>query len=121
MVSKKWHNKGMKVHSSLYDTIATISYTIGTTVKSYNVPCTINGLSDQEKATGAYSLSTLYFTFRYDDIKLATEKKTKLADCIVRGFKGKDIIYLGTKYSIDAESPNGSTQDCVVLRGLVNG
>ena len=117
---KDYHNRGMKLHGNLFDSKCTITYTVNTVVKAYDIKCTVASLSNEEKATGKYSLSTLYFTLCYDNIKTATEKKTKTTDCITSGFIGKSITYEGVKYAIDAENPNGSTRDCVVLRGVIN-
>lgn len=116
-----FHNRGMRLHGNLFDSYCTITYTINNITKAYDIKCTVAGLSYEEKATGKYSLSTLYFTLYYDNIKIATEKKTKTTDCITNGFTGKSITYKGVKYAIDAENPNGSTRDCIVLRGVVNG
>ena len=118
---KDYHNRGMKLHGNLFDSKCTITYTVNTVVKAYDIKCTVASLSNEEKATGKYSLSTLYFTLYYDNIKTATEKKTKTTDCITSEFIGKSITYEGVKYAIDAENPNGSTRDCVVLRGVVGG
>ena len=118
---KDYHNRGMKLHGNLFDSKCTITYTTNNVIKAYDIKCIVASLSDEEKATGKYSLSTLYFTLYYDNIKIATEKKTKTTDCITSGFQGKSITYEGVKYAIDAENPNGSTRDCVVLRGVVNG
>ena len=79
----------------------------------------MHGLSDADISNGKYSSTTLYFSFRYEDLKSAKERKTGKTGCIITGFKGRDIIYKGTKYSIDAENPNGSTEDIVILRGVV--
>ena len=118
---KDYHNRGMKLHGNLFDSKCTITYTVNTVVKAYDIKCTVADISDEEKATGKYALTTTYFTLYYDNIKIATEKKTKTADCITNGFTGKSITYKGVKYAIDAENPNGSTRDCVVLRGVVGG
>jgi hypothetical protein len=118
---KDLHSKAMKFHGNLYNSKCTITYTINSIIKAYDIKCTVASLSDEEKATGKYSLSTLYFTLYYDNIKISTEKKTKTTDCITSGFQGKSITYNGVKYAIDAENPNGSTRDCVVLRGVISG
>ena len=115
-----FYNRGMRLHGNLFGSKCTITYTVNNVVKAYDIKCTVAGLSDEEKATGQYALTTTYFTLYYDNIKIATEKKTKATDCIMQGFIGKSIIFNGTKYAIDAENPNGSTRDCVVLRGVIN-
>ena len=110
----------MKKYGTYYEAICTLSYGTSPNILAYDIKCSVNGLTDADIATGKYSYSTLYFTLYYDDIKSATEKKTGVQKCITNGFKGKSIIYEGTKYAIDAENPNGSTRDCVVLRGVIN-
>ena len=115
MAIKDYHNRAMKLLYDRFDTTAIISYDN----KSYSVKTLVHGLSDADISTGKYSSSTLYFSFRIDDLKSAKERKTGKTGCIITGFKGRDIIYKGTKYSIDAENPNGSTEDIVILRGVV--
>lgn len=117
---KDYHNRAMKLHGNLFSSICTLSYGTSPNILAYDIKCSVNGLTDADISTGKYSYSTLYFTLYYDDIKSATEKKTGVQKCITNGFKGKSIIYEGTKYAIDAENPNGSTRDCVVLRGVIN-
>ena len=118
---KDFHNRGMALHGNYFDTTATIRYTESNVIKQFIVKCTINGLGDADVATGKYSSTTTYFTFRIDDLKSAIEIKTKKTGCIIRGFIGKDVIFNGKTYSVEAENPNGSTQDCIVLRGIING
>ena len=116
---KDYHNRLMARHSELFDTYASISYSINSVIQNYKVKCTINSITDVELDSGSWTSDTRDFTFRIDDLKVATETKTKVAKCILSEFKGKDIIYDGTRYSIVSENPNGSTQDCVVLRGVI--
>jgi hypothetical protein len=117
---KNYHNRAMKLHGNLFSTICTLSYGTAPNIQAYDIKCSINGLTDADIATGKYTSSTLYFTLYYDDIKVAKDKKTGVSTCILNGFKGKSITFEGTKYAIDAENPNGSTRDCVVLRGVLN-
>ena len=116
---RDFHSRLMARHSDLFDTYLKISYTIGTTIKAYNIKCTVASISDEEKSSGKWDASTIDFTLTYDNIKLAEELKTKKKDCILSGFKCKNINYDGTTYRVESERPNGSTLDCVVLRGVV--
>lgn len=110
------HNRGMKRLSMMFDTFITISYIKANVTKAYTVKCTVNSVSDAELASGKYNVDTRDFTLRYDDIKESVEVTTLVKGCPMRNFKDKNIIYEGAKYSVDAENPNGSTRDCVVLR-----
>ena len=119
--AKYYHNKGMKIHSKFFNTTLTLTILIGTVTRAYNVKCTRATISDVEIASGKYAINTQDFTIRIDDLKLAEDIKTRVANCPIRGFKGQTITFEGTKYSIESERPNGSTGDCIVLRGVING
>ena len=116
---KDLHNRAMSIHSKLFDTTLSITYTEATKTKSFTIKCTVNSLTDEEKLAGGYDVSRVDFTLRYDDIRASEERTTKTKDCIIRGFKGKYITYDGTKYKVEQENPNGSTRDCVVLRCVI--
>ena len=121
MVSKfkDFHNRAMSRHSQMFDTTLSITYTEGTKTKSFTIKCTVNSLTDQEKSSGGYDVSTVDFTLRYDDIRASEERTLKTKDCIIRGYKGKYVKYDGTTYKVEQENPNGSTKDCVVLRCVI--
>ena len=116
---RDFHSRLMARHSYLFDTTLTISYIISNVTKAYRIKCTVASISDEEKSSGKWDASTIDFTLTYDNIRLAEEIKTKKKDCILSGFKGKNITYEGTTYRIESERPNGSTKDCVILRGVV--
>lgn len=116
---REFHSRLMARHSDLFDDILSISYKIGTVTKAYRIACTVSSISDEEKASGKWDASAIDFKLTYDNIGLAEELKTKKKDCILSGFKGKNLIYEGTTYRIESENPNGSTKDCVILRGVV--
>ncbi len=116
---KSFHNRAMSRHSQMFDTTLSITYTEGTKTKSFTIKCTVNSLTDQDRGSGGWSVGTVDFTLRYEDVRASEERATKAKDCIIRGYKGKYVKYDGTTYKVEQENPNGSTKDCVILRCVI--
>ena len=107
----------MSRHSQMFDTTLSITYTEGTKTKSFTIKCTVNSLTDQERGSGGWSVGTVDFTLRYDDIRASEERATKTKDCIIRGYKGKYVKYDGTTIN---EPFNVYEQDYGFLRRQQN-